>query len=351
MILGESIADSIARTGPITVAEFMSLCLHDPAAGYYATRPRLGETGDFITAPHISQMFGELLGLWAVEVWRRLGKPPSRLVELGPGDGALLADALRAARVAPRFLEACEITLVETSGPLRAVQEEWLAGSTTPIRWVDHWSQVPVDKPLIVLANEFLDCLPIHQAIYDDGRWRERCIGADAKGALAFVFRDGRPTNGHDVKEWSPAVEDCGRQIGAAVARAGGAALFIDYGRAEPGFGDTLQAVRRHSRESPLANPGLADLTAHVDFPAFLEAGRQGGAEATSVREQGHFLSALGIEHRATMLKRANPDCSDVVDHQLERLIGPDQMGALFKAACLHSSGLIPPGFESTPWS
>src|SRR5665213_3903615 len=164
MNLRERLIAGIAERGPMSVADYMTACLHDPGGGYYATRPRLGPGGDFITAPHVSQMFGELLGLWAVEVWKRLGRPPrARLLELGPGDGTMIIDALRAARAAPGFLAACEVWLVETSAPLRAVQKAAMAGMAA--RWVESLAAVPTDAPLIVLANEFLDCLPIDQDV------------------------------------------------------------------------------------------------------------------------------------------------------------------------------------------
>lgn len=344
MTLGERIAASIGQTGPITVAEFMTLCLHDPLAGYYSVSPRLGERGDFITAPHISQMFGELLGLWAADVWRRLGGPLIRLVELGPGDGTMMADCLRAARAAPGFVEACEVSLVETSSPLRDAQSERLAGAPVAISWWNRWDEVPVDRPLIVLANEFLDCLPIRQTVCDHGRSCERYVGVDARATLAFVAADGGSADGPQIKEWSPALKDFGGRLGRTIAQTGGAALFIDYG-GESASGDTLQAVRNHCRESPFANPGLADLTAHVDFTAFLDAAKLNGAQVTDLKDQGFFLRALGIEARADALRQANPGRSDLVGRQLGRLIGRDQMGSLFKVACVHEPGFTPPGF------
>jgi len=320
----------------MSVADYMTACLHDPDHGYYATRPGLGADGDFITAPHVSQMFGELLGLWAAEVWTRLGRPARvRLAELGPGDGTMIGDVLRAARTAPGFLEAAEVWLVETSEPLRAAQ----AAAAPTARWVRSVAELPTDAPVIILANEFLDCLPIRQWVRGDLDWMERRVGLGSDGALAFLA-------GGDVRESSEALVGLGQAVGALVTRASGAALFIDYGRDAPGEGDTLQALRGHARENPLANPGVADLTAHVDFPAFLAAAAGAGALASPIRGQGDFLRALGVETRAAVLVRARPDRAGVIARQLDRLVAPDQMGVLFKAACVHSPGLAPPGLE-----
>src|SRR5665213_2291557 len=185
MNLRERLIAGIAERGPMSVADYMTACLHDPCGGYYATRPRLGADGDFITAPHVSQMFGELLGLWAAEVWDQLGRPArARLVELGPGDGVMMTDILRAARTVPGFLAACEVWLMETSAPLRALQQTAMAD--TPVRWIESLDALPTDAPLIVLANEFLDCLPIDQAVLTAEGWMERRVGLDQTGGLAF---------------------------------------------------------------------------------------------------------------------------------------------------------------------
>lgn len=320
----------------------MDACLHDQDAGYYATRPSLGADGDFITAPHVSQMFGELLGLWAIEVWTRLGAPSRvRLVELGPGDGTLMSDALRAARTAPSFAQAVEVVLVETSAPLRAVQGRALAGYN-PL-WLNRIEDLDEESSVIILANEFLDCLPIRQAVRGADGWRERRIGIDAAGRLSFAAGqpvDGPPAPAGAVREWSPKLVALGSVLGALVARAGGAALLIDYGRSQAAFGDTLQALRSHRKEDPLAHPGLADLTAHVDFPAFVAAAETAGAQVSRVELQGDFLRRLGIEERAARLRRAHPDQSEKIGRQLCRLIAPDQMGELFKVASIAAPGL-----------
>jgi len=343
----------IARDGPLSVARYMEICLHDPEQGYYAARPRLGEAGDFITAPLVSQMFGEILGLWAAEIWTRLGRPARvRLVELGPGHGVMMSDALRAAKRAPGFLEACEVWLVETSAPLRQRQAVALKGAPRP-RWAARLEDVPADAPMIILANEFLDCLPIRQGVRTPSGWRERRVGLDADGGLAFTPAEpiAPPPRLADaplgtVVEWSDALARFGSRVGARMAEAGGAALFIDYGRDTPGPGDTLQALRDHRKESPLASPGRADLTAHADFPAFLDAARAAGASVGPIRSQGELLSALGIRVRAAALAKSRPDHAAMIERQLERLLAPSQMGELFKAAVVHQVGLVAPGFE-----
>jgi SAM-dependent MidA family methyltransferase len=352
MSLADRLIARIRRDGPISVADYMTACLHDPDEGYYATRPRLGAEGDFITAPHVSQMFGELLGLWAVAVWDALGRPPRvRLVEMGPGDGTLMSDVWRACQASPAFVAAQETWLVETSEPLRRAQTGRLGEAGA--HWASALAEIPVDAPIILLANELLDCIPIHQAVYANGGWRERRVGVDAQGVLAFTVGGDSAQNPRggatgDVREWSPALEALGREVAAFVVKAGGAALFIDYGRVSPGPGDTLQALRNHAKEGPLDHPGEADLTAHVDFPAFLTAARDAGAEATPISTQGDFLSGLGIGLRAQRLAAAHPDQAAVIARQVERLIAPEQMGDLFKVAAIHAPGLAPPGLP--PW-
>jgi SAM-dependent MidA family methyltransferase len=349
MSLRERLAAQIAQTGPLTVAQFMTAALHDPAEGYYATRPALGEAGDFLTAPLISQMFGELIGVWAASAWTLMGQPESvRLIEVGPGDGTLMCDLLRAARAAPGFLDTADVWLVETSPPLKAAQQERLGDRA---RWANALAEVPQGAPVILIANELLDCLPARQFVRTAIGWAEQLVGLDAEGRLAFV-RNPTPAAGllpdaveGAVYEQSAAQEALGAEIGARVVRDGGAALLIDYGRDRPEFGDTLQAIRRHLKVDPLASPGEADLTVHADFPAVMAAARREGAEAT-ILTQGEFLARLGVGLRAEALVRARPDKAPIVGRQLNRLVAADQMGELFKAACIHSPGWTPPAFE-----
>jgi len=354
MSLEDRLRREIAANGPLTVAQYMTRCLHDPQDGYYAARPALGAAGDFITAPLTSQMFGELLGLWTAESWRRMGAP-SRfiLAEAGPGDGTLMADALRALRLEPGCLEAAELYLVETSSPLIQAQQRRLGGAAPSPHWVPALESLPQDPPLILLANELLDCLPARQFVRAAGGWAERVVGLDDAGRLTFGLSptpaaDALPDAGLGaVYELSAAQAAFAAAVGDRIARTGGAALLIDYGRDEPGFGDTLQALRGHSRIDPLSCPGQADLTVHVDFPAVRDAARAAGAQAGPILDQATFLGRLGIEARAQALARNRPDVAPILMRQLERLTSPDQMGTLFKVLPIYASAdFVPPGFE-----
>ena len=334
MSLRDRLVRQIQAKGTLSVADYMTLCLHDPVDGYYATCPRLGEGGDFLTAPHISQMFGELIGLWVAQAWTDLGSPGRFvLVELGPGEGLLIGDMLRALRVAPHCLAAAELWLVESSAALRERQAAVLAPGLAS--WANDLAEVPADLPTIIVANEFLDCLPIRQWISDGAGITERRIGLSPAGDLVFL-----PDRAGDILESSEALVQLGAAVGRRLASHGGAALFIDYGRDAPGPGDTLQALRRHVREHPLASPGEADLTAHVDFPAFLAA----TGTPHELTSQGEFLRKLGIEARAAALVRARADQAAILERQCDRLIAPDAMGLLFKVANLRAQ---PPAMRS----
>ena len=352
MSLESRLKAEIAAHGPISAAQYMLRCLHDPQDGYYATRPSLGVDGDFITAPLVSQMFGELIGLWVAETWARLGAPERfTLVEMGPGDGTLMYDAVRAlSRVAPEALSASDLWLVETSAPLRMIQRQTLGERP---HWAPDLAGVPAGAPIILIANELLDCLPARQFVRTPEGWAERWVGLDAAGELAFGLQPLPPAMDFgqapvgSVLERSEAQAAMGSAVGERVVADGGAALFLDYGRDAPGYGDTLQGLIRHEKVSALDRPGEADLTVHADFPAFAQAARAARAATTSIVEQGDFLRALGIEARAAALIAARPDAADKVRRQLARLVDADQMGSLFKAVAVHSPGLAPPGFES----
>jgi SAM-dependent MidA family methyltransferase len=350
MSLRDRLAAQIAASGPLTVAQYMTAALHDPDYGYYATRPALGEAGDFVTAPLVSQMFGELVGVWAVAAWELMGRPPRiRLVEIGPGDGTLMSDVLRATRLAPAFREAVETWLVETSNPLKSLQEAGLKGAR--VCWAKSVSEVPAGAPLLIVANELLDCLPARQFVRTAIGWAEQVVGLDATGGLAFgraaVPEVGLPDAPEGaVFEQSAAQAALGAELGRRIVDEGGAALLIDYGRDRPGFGDTLQALRRHQKVDPLACPGEADLTVHADFPAVLAAAQAEGAE-TAILTQAEFLARLGIGARAEALVRAAPERAATIGRQLHRLVAADQMGELFKAAVIHAPGWVPPAFEA----
>lgn len=348
MSLRERLIAQIQTSGPISVAQYMTACLHDPQDGYYAVRPALGADGDFITAPLISQMFGEMIGVWAISVWRQMGSPsPFRLVEMGPGDGTLMSDILRTARVAPDFLDAADVWLVETSLPLRALQRHRLG----EVNWAETLADVPGEAPLVLISNELLDCLPVRQFVRTATGWAEQVVGLNGQDELAFMLA---PTPAASllpdaregaVYEQSAGQAALGAELGARVVRDGGAALLIDYGRSEPGFGDTFQALQRHKKVDPLADPGRADLTVHADFPAVIAAAEGQGAAAAIVT-QAHLLAWLGIGERAEALVRKQPDRSELIGRQLHRLLAADQMGELFKAACIHSPGWVPAAFE-----
>jgi SAM-dependent MidA family methyltransferase len=350
MSLRERLTALIAESGPISVAQYMTACLYDPDDGYYATRPALGSDGDFITAPLVSQMFGELIGVWVASAWELMGRPePVRLVEMGPGDGTLMMDLLRAARVAPGFLEAADIWLVEVSEPLKAKQAERLGEVA---RWAPSLEAVPAGAPMLLVANELLDCLPARQFVRTAIGWAEQVVGLDAEGRLAFglastpvadLLPDAREGA---VFEQSASQAALGAGLGRRIAADGGAALLIDYGRAEPEFGDTLQALRRHEKVDPLACPGEADLTVHADFPVVMDAARAQGA-AAAILSQAMFLANMGIGARTEALLRARPDRSATLGRQLHRLVGADEMGELFKVCCIHPPGWTPPAFEA----
>ena len=351
--LGAEIARIIAIEGPMPVSRYMALCLQHPRRGYYVTRDPLGR--DFVTAPEISQVFGELIGLWCADSWSRLGRPdPVALVELGPGRGTLMADLLRAARIVPAFRAALRVHLVETGPVLRERQRAALRDSGVPVAWHDGVAEVP-EGPLIVVANEFLDALPVRQFVRAGGAWRERLVGLDSAGRLAFgLAPEPEPSltpSGPDgaVIEVGAAAADLVAGLATRVVRHGGAILAIDYGHVRTGFGDTLQAVRAHASVDPLGTPGEADLTAHVDFPALSRAALAAGASVHGPVPQGAFLRALGIEARADALRRARPDAGAAIEAGIDRLVagGATGMGALFKVLAIASPNASPlAGFD-----
>jgi NADH dehydrogenase [ubiquinone] 1 alpha subcomplex assembly factor 7 len=347
----------IESEGPLSVSRYMSLCLGHPTYGYYITRDPLGSGGDFITAPEVSQMFGELLGIWCAEIWRAMGGPhPVRLVEFGPGRGTLMADLLRAANVVPEFRAAIDLHLVETSPKLAELQRNALASAT--VQWHRDVTTLP-DGPLIALANEFVDALPIDQFVKADDGWHERKVGI-RNDKLVFALEpapipvggaqstgDNRVEPGAVFERRDPAII---HELARRIAAHGGAALIVDYGHVRSGFGDTLQAVRAHRVADPLENPGEADLTAHVDFEELAATAMQAGVHALGPVTQGDFLRLLGIELRAENLKRGNDESvAGMVDEAVSRLTGPSPgMGELFKVLALtHPALPAPPGFDS----
>ena len=304
-------------------------------------------------------MFGELIGLWLVETWSRLGAPSRlQLVEVGPGDGTLMADILRAARVVPAFIEACDLWLVEPSDPLHAVQNARLAGAQVTPRWSDSLSAIDGKGPVLLVANEVLDCLPARQFERTPEGWAERMVGLDAEGDLAFRLGPVGPgfsppdhvVQPGQVIEQSQAQRAFAGAVADLLKQHTGAALLIDYGRARPEAGDTLQALRRHQKVDPLATPGQADLTQWADFPAVLAAAQAAGVTTAPLLTQAEFLTRLGLHVRADRLKAAQPEAAALIDRQVQRLTAPDQMGTLFKVVALHSpDALTLPAFEVEP--
>jgi NADH dehydrogenase [ubiquinone] 1 alpha subcomplex assembly factor 7 len=354
--LKETLRETIALEGPITVERYMSLCLQH----YYATRDPLGAAGDFTTAPEVSQMFGELIGLWMLEVWNGMGRPaPCRLVELGPGRGTLMADLLRATRLLPDFKAAATVHLVETSPSLRQRQQDALAAAGFAVQWHDRIDDVP-PGPTLLVANEFFDALPVRQFLATDRGWCERLVGLDGEH-LIFGLRPepepalGKPLRQGDVLEWPAASVGIMGALADRLARDGGAALILDYGYWGPAFGDTLQALKNHQPADPLQGPGEADITTHVDFHRLAQAVVARGARAHGIVTQGEFLQALGIEARAEALKsRATPAQAVDIDQALARLTerGPTGMGELFKVLAVTHEGIgAVPGLPALPFS
>ena len=361
--LREKLIAQIRQTGPITVADYMRACLYDPEHGYYSTRPKLGgDKADFITAPEASQMFGELVGLWCAHEWSNINAPFD-LIELGPGRGVLMQDAVRATSRLSDFTSAANITFIETSAPLRDEQKERVPHAN----WADGLEQIP-PRPSLIIANEFLDCLPIRQFVRDGEHWREKLVGVGENNELVFGLSPPSPPGegaGGGVKrptssntpppvplpsrgggaafELSPALPAFIDTLSQRLHAFPGRALFIDYGYAEPEGADTLQALRNHQKEHPLAHPGEADLTAHVDFGNLARLATEAGLSVNGPMTQRDFLRALGVEQRAAALAKANPERAERIARELHRLTHQDEMGVLFKVLCLSSPHLPPP--------
>ena len=334
----------ISSSGPMPVWRYMELCLLHPQHGYYIARDPLGREGDFTTAPEVSQMFGELLGLWAASVWKAIGSPGLlRLIELGPGRGTMMADALRALRVLPPLYQALSEHMVEVNPVLREKQRTALSGVRS-IAWHNHIDEVP-DGPCIIFANEYFDAMPVHQMVKRETGWHERVVDLDENGTLIFGV-ESDPTPRFEVLlpplvraapvgavfEWRPDTEIM--KLARRVRDQDGAALIIDYGHMRSDAGDTFQAIARHSYTDPLKAPGQADLTAHVDFNAMARAAEDVGARVHGPVTQGDFLKQLGIETRAVaLMSKASNETSEDIARALKRLIGGgrDGMGSMFK--------------------
>jgi NADH dehydrogenase [ubiquinone] 1 alpha subcomplex assembly factor 7 len=348
---GNTLRDHLIRlireTGPLPLSHYMALCLGHPEHGYYMTRDPLGARGDFTTAPEVSQMFGELVGLWLADRWLSSGSPkPFVLAELGPGRGTLMADALRALRAVPGMIEAASVHFVETSPALRAAQRE----RAPHAEWHSAVGELP-PGPLFLIANEFFDALPITQYQRTERGWCERCVdfrderfvpvlapvAVANETALAPAVRNAPEGS---IAETCPPATAITSKIAGRIATTGGAALIIDYGYVRSAAGDTLQALHRHTYADPFDMPGEADLTAHVDFEALSHAARNAGAVAHGPVEQGAFLHTLGIGARAERLMRDATEAQKRdIESALARLTHPQEMGSLFKVL-----GITPPG-------
>lgn len=346
--------------GPLSVTDYMAECLGNPDHGYYSKRDPFGISGDFTTAPEISQIYGELIGLWCAVTWQQMGSPKSlKLVELGPGRGTMIADMLRTIDGVPAFRDALSVCLVETSLALREQQKEQLQGHSVPIQWVNSFSDVPA-APMIVVASEFFDALPIRQFVRVKEGWSERLIAFDEnRDEFAFVASDPnfalnklvpekcRQSPVGSVIEFAPIAASIMTAIAHVIANNGGAGLIIDYGYRESDVGETLQAVKNHRYHDVLTDPGEADLTAHVDFGRLSEAVFQAGADFHGPVDQGEFLTRIGIASRRDTLLAANPTQSDAIEAAADRLISPEQMGRLFKCLAVTAPDFpTPAGFE-----
>jgi SAM-dependent MidA family methyltransferase len=355
------IVDQIQALGPISVSDYMALCLSDPLDGYYTTRDPFGRGGDFTTAPEISQMFGELVGAWIAATWAAMGASATTMTmvaEIGPGRGTLMKDVVRTlARIAPELHASTRFQLIETSERLRQIQAATLQGMGAKIDWHDSVGKLP-EQPMIVVGNEIFDALPVRQYVKTARGWLERMVDADGDGNLRFVAGAGSldaeflPDDAGaaplgSIVEVAPARTALMQTIAEHIARHRGAGLFFDYGHLRPGVGDTLQALLRHAYDDPLAHPGEADLTSHVDFAALADTAKRAGLQVR-LTTQGQFLLAMGLLERAGALgAKGDEALRERLTGEVERLAGPDRMGALFKVLAIGGTGMELPGFTT----
>ena len=357
--LKRRIVELIGTVGPIPVSEYMALCLFDPEAGYYTTREPFGAGGDFITAPEVSQMFGELVAVWLYQTWQAAGAPmPVTLAEIGPGRGTLMKDMLRTlTRLDADFARSASVALIETSPRLRDVQKATLAGVSDAVEWHETVASLP-ETPLLIVGNELFDAIPIWQFVRTADGWRERMVGLDANGELGFYAGaasldpsllppDADTAPAGAIVEIAPARSPLMQTIADRIAEHGGAGLFFDYGHLQPGVGDTLQALRRHDHEDVLESPGEADLTSHVDFAALAVSTRAAGLHS-DFTTQGAFLLSMGLLERAGSLgANADNTTRERLSGEVERLAGPQAMGELFKVLAIAHEDIVLPVFHS----
>lgn len=360
MSLTNRLIRRIRETGPVPVAEYMTLCLLDPKDGYYPTRDPIGAGADFITAPEVSQMFGELIGVWVAQAWAAMGEPEIfNIAEAGPGKGTMLADMLRVLAKAPGLGTAIRLHLIEASAALMAVQAQTLSTFPQAAHWCDSIAMTG-QGPMVLLGNEFLDCLPVRQFVFHAGHWRERMVDMDEDGSFIFTLAQS-PLPEADVQLWLPQVKSPQANmlvearpgvhtlVQALADRAKSApvvALFIDYGQAGFEPGDTLQAVSGHKKVDPLARPGEVDLTARVDFSELSRIAQTAGFSVSGPVSQAGFLDRMGLMQRASVLRTARPDQRSKIARQVHRLTDDQEMGELFKVIAICSPDLPTlPGF------
>lgn len=354
--LSRRIKESIRRDGPMTVQTYMSRCLWDVDYGYYRTQPVFGAAGDFITAADISQVFGELIGVWAGVVWQGvLGAPnPVTLVEYGPGRGTMMRDVLRAARIVPGFANVARVHLVEGSNALTEIQGATLADFSSVLSWGRELDEF--NPPAIIFANEFLDAWPVAQWVKTEAGWHIRGVTLDKSGELQFAGIDKNcpheafeallPNAPPGTVIESQRLDQLAEALKALAERGPIAFLMIDYGHTTPAAGDTLQAVRNHAYESPLTSPGEADLTVHVNFYDLASTLHRAGLVLDGPVTQAEFLGSLGIVERASRLMSANPARAIEIETGVARLLAPNGMGSRFKVLAARSQGLPSlPGF------
>ncbi len=359
--LNDHLVHTIKENGPISFAYYMAECLANPKHGYYMTRDPIGKSGDFITSPEVSQMFGEMVGLWVIDCWQKMSYPPSfNLVELGPGRGTLMADIIRILHTQPDIRDAVQIQMVEISPPLKDLQRKTLEGVGLTATWHERFMDVP-EGPTIIIANEFFDALPQHQFMKKGESWAEHTIGVEDDKLASLMAAPGpsfqlldkdlvKKAKDGDVLEVCPPALYMMGDIAARLKSYGGGALIIDYGYTKPGVGNTIQAMKGHDFHPPLEAPGEADITAHVNFMALQTALGELEMDVLGPVTQRDFLKNLGIDYRAEQIISANPDrpgAAENIQKGLKKLVGEKEMGNLFKVLGI-SYGLYgePPGFH-----
>lgn len=361
--LNKLILEAIQKNGSMSLGEFISMALCHPQYGYYSKGDPFGLDGDFTTAPEVSQMFGEVIGAWVIDIWIQMGKPnPVNLIECGPGRGTLMSDIMRVGKSVEGFIDASKIHLIESSPTLRQKQSESL--NLYDVSWYNEISEISENVQSIILGNEFLDALPIEQLTRNDKGWQKRVLVLGDDNVIEFAWAKAE----HDLKQLLPSKTQSNQIYEIAPVRnqfisscvdllnlSGGVALFIDYGYTRSHYGDTLQAVKKHEYIDALQGIGSCDITSHVDFDAMSRHVQQLDCHISPVETQGIFLAKIGIEHRLLALKNtvikttSMNDASEIIrgmDASMDRLIGRDQMGDLFKVVCIHDdTKLTPAGF------